>query len=87
MYAFLASIPVAMLARWTRRTALFLPVNGLQRLLLGAWLYCGDWREHRRTAILQRVQERHKAAMTMKHVFQHDFAEEIATCRQLGMIA
>ncbi|TBU25656.1 hypothetical protein BD311DRAFT_764114 [Dichomitus squalens] len=51
-YAFLFSIPLAMLARWTRRRALYLPMNGLQRLLVGAWMYCGDCREHRRTANL-----------------------------------
>ncbi|KAM5542322.1 hypothetical protein V8D89_004195 [Ganoderma adspersum] len=86
LYPFLLFIPVAMLARWTRRPVLYLPCNGLQRLLLWAWVYCADWRAHRRLSSLQNIQERRKAALTMKHVFKHNFEEEIACCRMWGGI-
>ncbi|KAI1787652.1 hypothetical protein LXA43DRAFT_702744 [Ganoderma leucocontextum] len=86
LYPFLLSIPVAMLARWTRRPAVYLPINGLQRLLLGVGIYCGEWRVHRRLSSLQNIQERRKAAMTMKHVLHHEFEEEIAHCRMWGTI-
>ena len=58
-----------MLARWSGRRALFLPMNGLQRLLLGAWMYVDLPVTFRELWYLQRVQEKDAAARVMVDLF------------------
>ena len=75
------SIPLAMLARWSGRRALYLPMNGLQRLLLGAWMYVELPMTFRELFYLQRIQEKDVAARVMVDLFG-SFDEEF---EELGM--
>ncbi|KAM5542314.1 hypothetical protein V8D89_004187 [Ganoderma adspersum] len=63
------SIPLAMLARWSGRRALYLPMNGLQRLLLGAWMYVELPITFRELFYLDRIQEKDVAARVMVDLF------------------
>ena len=58
-----------MLARWSGRRALYLPMNGLQRLLLGAWMYIKLPMTFRELFYLQRIQEKDVAARVMVDLF------------------
>ncbi|EJF58513.1 hypothetical protein DICSQDRAFT_156708 [Dichomitus squalens LYAD-421 SS1] len=69
------SIPLAMLARWSGRRALYLPMNGWQRLLLGAWMYVELPAGFREFGYLRRIREKDVAARLMIDVFG-DFDEE-----------
>ena len=75
------SIPLAMLARWSGRRALYLPMNGLQRLLLGAWMYVELPMTFRELFYLQRIQEKDVEARVMVDLFG-SFDEEF---EELGM--
>ena len=63
------SVPLAMLARWSGRRALFLPMNGLQRLLLGAWMYVDLPITFREMWYLRRIEEKDAAARVMVDLF------------------
>ncbi len=63
------SIPFAMLARWSGRRALSLPMNGLQRLLLGAWMYVELPTIFRELWYLQQIREKASAARVMVKLF------------------
>ncbi|KAI0757726.1 hypothetical protein C8Q80DRAFT_1135144 [Daedaleopsis nitida] len=83
--AFVYTVPVAMLARWTRRPLLFRPVNGVQRLLLGAWIYCTVIREHQRWAYLRQIRDKQQWAEVLPEMFG-DFEEEIEYAQEEGEI-
>lgn len=74
-----------MLARWTRRSLIVRPINGLQRLLFGAWIYCDFMRDHYHWANLFQVQDRHQWAVALSHAFG-DFEEEIAYAQRVKEI-
>ncbi|PIL30011.1 hypothetical protein GSI_07922 [Ganoderma sinense ZZ0214-1] len=63
------SISLAMLARWSGRRALYLPMNGLQRLLLGAWMYVEVPVTFRELWYLRRIREKDVAAQMMVDLF------------------
>ncbi|KAI9062291.1 hypothetical protein FKP32DRAFT_1574401, partial [Trametes sanguinea] len=63
LYALLASVPLAMLARHTRIPALFLPLNGLQRLLIGATIYCGPVQRYEHYSQLRNLQQSERIAV------------------------
>ncbi|KAJ3012446.1 hypothetical protein NUW54_g1864 [Trametes sanguinea] len=63
MYALLASVPFAMLARRTRIPALFLPLNGLQRLLVGATIYFGPVQRYEHYSQLRNLQQSDRIAV------------------------
>ncbi|KAI1787673.1 hypothetical protein LXA43DRAFT_975187 [Ganoderma leucocontextum] len=73
------SVPLAMLARWSGRRAMYLPMNGLQRLLLGAWMYVELPFTFRELWHLQRIRERDVASRVMVDLFGsfHEEFEEI----------
>ena len=58
-----------MLARWSGRRALYLPMNGLQRLLLGAWMYVELPITFRELFCLQRIRQKDVAARVMVDLF------------------
>ena len=66
-----------MLARWSGRRALYLPMNGLQRLLLGAWMYVELPLTFRELFCLQRIRRKDVAARVMVDLFG-SFDEEFA---------
>ena len=63
------SVPFAMLARWSGRRALYLPMNGMQRLLLGAWMYTEMSAKWRELWYLHRIQDKHAAARMITNIF------------------
>ena len=69
---------MGMLARWSRRRLLYLPMNGLQRLAIFAWVYtdplreCEDWRR------LKLIQNKETIARWIVATFDNvDFDEEV----------
>ncbi|OSD05573.1 hypothetical protein PYCCODRAFT_1432107 [Trametes coccinea BRFM310] len=62
LYALLASVPLAMLARRTRIPAFFLPLNGIQRLLIGATIYSGPIQRYEHYSQLRNLQQSERIA-------------------------
>ncbi|PIL30002.1 hypothetical protein GSI_07913 [Ganoderma sinense ZZ0214-1] len=63
------SVPLAMLARWSGRRALYLPMNGLQRLLLGVWMYAELSWISREMWYLHRIRDKDAAARVIVNLF------------------
>ena len=78
------SIPFGMLARWTRRPLLFRPVNGMQRLMFGLYLYLDLGRENQHWRYIQQIQDKEQCAKAMTHVFG-DFEEDIQYAQEEGL--
>ncbi|RDX45027.1 hypothetical protein OH76DRAFT_1408471 [Lentinus brumalis] len=78
------AVPFGMLARWTRRPLLFRPVNGLQRLLWGSYLYFDFGRENQHWRYLQQIQDKEQCAKALTHVFG-DFEEDIQYAQEEGL--
>ena len=68
--AFYLSVPAAMFARWTGRRALYLPLNGLQRVLWGTMLVGGPVVvEYLRFVNLWQIRDRQFAARAVTALF------------------
>ena len=60
------SVPLAMLARASRRPQFALFLNGLQRLVFTAWVYLEGTRSYRYWSILKRFEEPDKVAKALE---------------------
>ncbi|KAI0762339.1 hypothetical protein C8Q74DRAFT_1371400 [Fomes fomentarius] len=75
------SVPFALRARRMGRRALYLPMNGVQRLIFYAWVYVetfvwlGQWE------YLERIEDRHGMAMLLRRIFQ-GIDKEVTEMRQ-----
>ncbi|KAI0757719.1 hypothetical protein C8Q80DRAFT_117833 [Daedaleopsis nitida] len=81
------SVPLGILGRRSGRRLLYLPANGIQRLLLGLWFYVDMTHVRRDFNLVTKIKNKHAMAMMLKREIGTDMDREIVKMREvLGVL-